>query len=448
MSVAAELRAPDRARPPPSAGAVRAVYRVERRKLSAQPAIRLLALICVLAPFLFAAILKIQTGSPTDTLYGVWVHASGFALSLVVLSFAGSWGVPVVVGIVAGDLFSSEDRYGTWKLVLTRACSRRDLFLGKLLAAGTFSLTLIALTAVASLAAGIVLVGHQPLVSLSGTMMSSGRSLLLVLLAWLLTVPPALALAALAVVLSVATRNGIVGVFGPGLAALAMQLLLLVGAGVWAHLLLLGFAFTTWPALFTAHPFYGPLIAGVLVSVAWAAAAVAAAWAIVRRRDFAGAPVARRRGWRPAGRVALALTAVIVLFALAGGWGPAGVTADRLKGSLIPAFNNLTVLQQLALGRPVAPGARLNIVLPTCSRRGSAPRGPGDWVCTVNVIIPAQGSLPPQPTAVTYDVSVQSNGCYKAQSPPAFIGQQTMRDAAGHSVINPLYTIYGCFNVL
>src|SRR5205807_2131820 len=61
------------------------VFRVERRKLSSQLAIRLLALVCVVGPFLFAAILRAQSGSPADALYGVWVHSSGFALSLVVL---------------------------------------------------------------------------------------------------------------------------------------------------------------------------------------------------------------------------------------------------------------------------------------------------------------------------------------------------------------------------
>src|SRR5437763_6979048 len=83
-----------------------------------------------------------------------------------------------------------------------------------------------------------------------------------------------------------------------------------------------------------------------------------------------------------------------------------------------------------------------------CSRRGSTPRGPGDWVCTMNVFIPQPGAVPFQQTPVTYDVSVQSDGCYKAQSPPASIGQQLMRDADGHNVVNPLYTIYGCFNTM
>ena len=37
--------------------------------------------------------------------------------------------------MVAGDIFSSEDHFGTWKTILTRSCSRGQLFAGKFLAA-------------------------------------------------------------------------------------------------------------------------------------------------------------------------------------------------------------------------------------------------------------------------------------------------------------------------
>ncbi|HUZ29271.1 MAG TPA: ABC transporter permease [Solirubrobacteraceae bacterium] len=431
-----------------SRAGVRSVYAVEVRKLSSQLAIRLLALVCLLAPFLFGAILKVQSGSPTDTLYGVWVHSSGFALSLVMLAFAGSWGLPLVAAIVSGDLFSAEDRYGTWKLVLTRSATRGEVFAGKLLAAATFTLALAGLAAVASLVAGAALVGPHALVSLSGSQFSAGKVLLLVAVSWLLCLLPTLAFASLAILLSIASRNGIVGVVGPALAALAMQLLLLVGSGIWAHMLLVSSAFTTWRALFTDHPYYGQLAIGVAVSLAWIGACTAASWLILRKRDFAGTPVVRRQGWAVPLRAAVAISAVIALFAVAGNWGPAGATPTRLKASFIPAFSNLTILQQQELGRNVPPGAKLNFALPSCSRRGSTPNGPGDWVCTINVLIPTPGSLPPQPTPVSYDISVQWDGCYKAQSPPAFIGQQLMRDAGGAQLVNPLYTIYGCFNTL
>jgi ABC-2 type transport system permease protein len=101
-----------------------------------------LALVCLVGPFAFAAVLKLQTGSPADTLLGVWVHSSGLAISLVILGFAGSWGFPLVAGVLAGDMFSAEDRYGTWKTVLTRSRTRREVFAGKLLAAMTFSVAL------------------------------------------------------------------------------------------------------------------------------------------------------------------------------------------------------------------------------------------------------------------------------------------------------------------
>ncbi len=426
---------------------VRHVYRTETRKLSSQLAIRLVALVCLLGPFVFAGILKVQSGSPTDTLYGVWVHSTAFAVSLVLLAFAGSWGFPLMAGIVAGDMFSSEDRYGTWKMVLTRSCTRGELFAGKLLAAMTFTLGLVGLTALASVLAGVVFVGGHSLVSLSGGVFSPSHALALVLVSWALCALPTLAFMSLAVLFSIATRNGIMGVIGPGLCALAMQLLLLVGSGIWAHMLLLSSAFSTWHALFTGHLYWGPLIVGVIVSMAWTVVCLGLAWHLMRRRDFAGTPVSRRQGWTTPVAVAVALAAVVALLAVAGDWGPVGVTAKRLQGSLTPTFNRLTLLQQQQLGRGVPAGAKLNVI-PYCSRRGSKPRGPGDWACTMDVFIPQAGPVPFQQTPVTYDVSVQPDGCYKAQSPPAFIGQQLMRDAGGHQVVNPLYTIYGCFDTM
>lgn len=392
-------------------------------------------------------LIKVTNAHPIDTHYGAWVQSSGFALSLFMLPFTVTWAFPVIAGMTAGDTFSSEDRYGTWKLVLTRSCTRAELFAGKVLAAATFTLGLAVLIAVSTVVAGVVLVGPHALVSLSGTQISAGHALLLVTASWLLCLLPALAFASLAMLLSIASRNGIVGVVGPLLVELVMQVLLLVGSGVWAHMLLFSSALTSWRPLFLDHPYFGQLAIGIVVSLLWTAGCGWAAWLIMRRRDFAGAPVSRR-GWKAPALGAVGIAAVIALFAVAGNWGPVGVTSARLKASFIPTFNNLTILQQQQLGRSVPPGATLNIALPTCSRRGSGPTGPGDWVCTFQVIIPTPGSLPPQPTTVSYEVSVSSDGCYKAQSPPAFIGSQTMQDANGSQVVNPLYTVYGCFNTL
>lgn len=423
------------------------VYQAEVQKLLAQLATRLLAVVCAFGPLAFAAVLKVQSGTPSDALFGFWVHSSGFAISLVVLGFAGTWGFPLVAGVLAGDMFASEDRHGTWKTILTRSCTREDLFTGKVLAAMTFAAGLLALTALSSLVAGLVLVGDQPLMDLSGVMLSTGRCLALVLVSWLLCLLPLLAYTSLAILFSVATRNGIVGVLGPILVALVTQLLDLIGRGVWIHLLLIGSAFDGWHGLLTTHRFYGPLVVSSIVSLIWIGACLSASWLILKRRDFLGTSQARRSGWLTAVRVVVLTAVLITALAVAANLGPVGVTAARLRSAIGPEFNNVTLLQQQLIGRTVPAGARFAIV-PSCNRHALAAEGPGDWTCNLSVYLPRPGAVPYQLSVVDYDVSVQSNGCYKAQSPPAFVGGQTMRDARGESVANPLFVVYGCFNPL
>ncbi len=421
-------------------------YRAELRKLRAQLSTRALALVCGLGPLAFGAILSQQNGVPADTLLGVWVHSSGYAVSFVVLGFGGYLGFPVLAGALAGDLFAGEDRHGTWKTILPRARRRADVFAAKVLAAATLALTLLALLALSSLIAGLLLTGDQPLVGLGGNLLSSGECLWLAVASWLLSVPPVLAFTSLAILLSVATRNGIVGVLGTVVLALAMELLELVGSGTWVHTLLLASAFGDWHGLLVSPRFYGPLIVGNFVCLAWAIACLSAAWLILRRRDFAGAPLARRPGWVLPLRAVLGSAALIVVLGVATSLGPASVTQARLQASISSAFERLTMLQQRELERRIPAGARLKLRT-SCRRHSGESAGPGDdWTCTLTVLNALPGFEPFLLTPVTYDVSAKSDGCYKADAPPSFVGQQTMSAAHGRSMVNPLYVIYGCFD--
>jgi ABC-2 type transport system permease protein len=426
---------------------VRNAYETELYKLMSQLTTRILFLVCAIGPLAFAAILKVQSGTPSDALFGVWVHSSGFAISLVILGFAGSWGFPIVAGVLAGDLFSSEDRHGTWKTILTRSCTREDVFAGKLLAAGTFAVGLMLILATMSLVAGIALVGPHALVNLSGVLTSPGRMLALTIVSWLLCILPLLAYTSLAVLFSVATRNGILGVLGPLLVALVTQLLDLIGKGVIVHELLIGSAFDGWHGLFTSHPFFGQVLVGSLVSLIWIVACLAASWRIMRRRDFLAGVSGRGPSWTAPIKVVAVSIVVIALLALGCSVGPTGVTAYRVAYAMGREFNNVTLLQQQLIGRRVPANARLDIE-PNCNRRASKAVGPGDWNCTVYVYLPETNAVPYQLTSVEYDVSVQYNGCYKAQSPPAFLGGPTMLAAGGRNVTNPLFIVYGCFNIL
>ena len=369
----------------------------------------------------------------------------GFAVSLVILGFAGTWGVPIIAGALAGDLFASEDRYGTWKTVLTRSCTREDVFVGKVLAVGTLVTAMTLTLAASSLVAGAVLIGLHPLVNLSGELTSTGRMLALTLVSWIYCLLPVFAYTSVAILISVTTRNGILGVLGPLMLALVTQLLDLIGKGVIVHTLLIGSGFDGWHGLFVAHPFFGPMLVSALVCLTWITVCLGISWRVLRRRDFL---TAHRRcelvGADPCGRRDCGgdrSPGADLQRRSRGRW-----TARGFRRRSAQTFNNVTLLQQALIGRYAPPGARLRVE-PHCNKRGSAPGGPGDYLCNVYVYLPQPKSVPYQRTNVEYDVSVQYNGCWKASSPPAFIGSQAMTDAAGKRVANPLFVVYGCFNV-
>jgi ABC-2 type transport system permease protein len=173
-----------------SARGVLEVARVECVKLRAQLRVRIVFAACLAGPLAFAAAMRIQNNLPEDTLFGRGVKESGFATPLVVLGFAALWAFPVFASIVGGDLFSAEDRYKTWATILTRSRSRAEVFAGKALTALAFSTLALAVLAVGSVAAGVFVIGHQPLVDLSGLLLPPWQALGRVSLAWLSVLPP------------------------------------------------------------------------------------------------------------------------------------------------------------------------------------------------------------------------------------------------------------------
>lgn len=124
------------------------------------------------------------------------------------------------------------------------------------------------------------------------------------------------------------------------------------------------------------------------------------------------------------------------------GCGPVDVTRARLQNDLGPTFENMYVLQQRLLGNGnVNPPAATGVA--RCSKGGpSVPdRGPGDWLCQVRWPGP-DGIVRP----LGYDVRVQPTGCYTAQGPASFVGQQLITTQGGGRVTNPLFEFDGCFD--
>jgi ABC-2 type transport system permease protein len=270
-----------------TARAIGAVWCVEWQKLNAQRTPRAVLFTAIAAPFMFVVAIRLQAALPEDTLFGRGVRDSGFAVPLVVLGFAALWATPIVSSIVGGDIFSAEDRYGTWPSILTRSCTKTEVFVAKLLTAFAFSTLAIFALGASSMAAGLVGVGAQPLVDLSGRLLAPVAASRLVVLSWASVLPVAWGFTALAVLCSIGSRSSVVGVGVPVVAALAMQLGSYVDGSETARRLLLTAGFDAWHGFVVEPRYVGAFRAGVIVSGAYLVVCSAVAYRLFMGRDAA-----------------------------------------------------------------------------------------------------------------------------------------------------------------
>jgi len=400
------------ARPVP----VSRVYRFELVKLVAQWRIRLLVLACWIAPALFVAAVSQQSSLPVDTLFGRRMHATGWAGPLVMLGFAGTWALPLLTSVVAGDVFASEDRLGTWRHLLVAVRSPRRIFVAKALASITVILLLVIGLAASSVVGGVVAVGNQPLVGLDGHLLTSADAAGRVLLAWFCVLAPTLALAAIGLLGSVALGRSPMGLLLPALVALALQLAQMLPLPVPVRLALPSYAFIAWNGLFTSPAQVGPLLIGIVVSLAWAGTAAAFAYLLFVRRDFTNLNYhgsARRTvaaGVLPL--VGLVVVTIAVLAAATGTVTGSGIEQDKMQRSVATAFAHLYRLQTKQLNRPDVTEAQLDTTA-TCNKGGGllAADGPGnDWRCVVSWHLPNVQAV----GSAIYQLDVAADGRYAA----------------------------------
>jgi ABC-2 type transport system permease protein len=262
--------------------------RWELAKLAAQARVRYTLLGALVAPPLIVLVTAAQQQPPKDTIYGRQVHTSGYAMPLLILAFCAQWVFPLLTALVAGDIFASEDQHGTWKTILTRSVSRGQVFWAKTVAATAFAVTALVLLGASTIVSSLLLIGTQPLTGLNGQLIASGTALKLVAACWASVLPALIGFTALAILLSVLTRNPAAGVAVPVVLSLLMQLAGTLGGIDLARKFLLTTPMEAWPGLLTEHRFYGPLTTGVAVSAGWTAVCLALAYFSLRRRDITG----------------------------------------------------------------------------------------------------------------------------------------------------------------
>ncbi|CAM5743781.1 putative Collagen alpha-1(XXVII) chain [Streptomyces afghaniensis 772] len=425
-------------------------YRFELVKLVSQWRIRLLVLACWIAPAFFVAGVSLQSTLPSDTLFGRWMHATGWAGPLVMLGFAGTWALPLLTSVVAGDVFASEDRLGTWRHLLVAVRSPGRIFAAKALAGLTVILLLVAGLACSSAAGGVVAVGSRPLVGLDGQLLAPGDAAGRVVLAWACALAPTLALAAIGLLGSVALGRSPMGLLLPALVALAMQVAQMLPLPVAVRLALPGYAFISWNGLFTSPAQAGPLLIGVVVSLVWAVLATALAHLLLLRRDFTNPAYdgAGRRAFTLGLLPLAALTALTVaVIAVATPSMGSGIRQDKVQRSVATAFAHLYRLQTRQLHRPAVTEARLRATAACTKSDGQgAQEGAGnDWRCVVTWHLP---DVAVAGTAV-YQLDVASDGRFVADGdgPKEVNGYFLVRTPTGDAP-NPLWQFDGNVELL
>ena len=425
-------------------------YRFELAKLCSTWRIRLVLIVCWIAPGGFVAVVSQQSSLPTDTVFGRWMVATGWAGSLVVLAFACSWALPLLVSLVAGDVFAAEDRLGTWRHLLIAVRSPRRIFVSKALASLTVIVVMVLGLAVSSMVGGLAAVGHHPLVGLDGHVLPAADAARTVVIAWLCVLAPTLAFAAVGLLGSVVLGRSPMGLLVPAVLALAMDLVLMLPVPVVVRLALPSNAFLAWRGLFTDPAQTGPLIVGIVVSLAWAAVATTLAYLLFLRRDFTDL------AYDGAGRQALTLAVlplaalVAVTVAVVAVITPArgsGIEKDKLDASLATAFAHLYRVQTDELHRPAVTEAQL-AASADCDKGGSLVEDHGagnDWRCVVSWHLPGASAV----GSALYQLDVTADGRYVADGdgPKEVNGNFWVHTPRGDAP-NPLWQLDGSVDLL
>ncbi|WP_323096662.1 ABC transporter permease [Intrasporangium sp. YIM S08009] len=435
----------------PRPAALFETYRFELRKTLSLWRIRLVLVAALIGPGVLVAVMGNQTSLPADTVFGRWMGTSGWAGPLVVLDAACSYGLPLLTSLVAGDAFAAEDRIGTWRHLLMAVRSPRRIFAAKALASLTVIWLVVLLLAVSSVAGGLLGVGNHPLIGLDGSVLEPAAAARCVALAWLLVLVPTAAFAALGLLGSVVLGRSPMGLLVPAVVASVMALAQLLPLPVAVRMALPTQAFVAWRGLFTEPPQAGPLVLGLVVSLAWAALATAVALRLFLRRDFtdlAHDGSGRRAALAIAPLVGLTVvTGLVVAVAAPGGGTGSGIERPKLEASLATSFAHLYRLQAEELHRAAVTEAQL-ATSASCDKGGSRHEdtGPGaDWRCVVTWHLPGASAVG---TAI-YQLDVTADGRYVADGdgPKEVNGSFTVRSSRGDAP-NPLWQLDGTVDLL
>jgi len=264
------------------------VYRWELRKLITLKRTYIGLFAAIGVPLAFTISLALRNGRPNDVPFGAYVHQSGLAIPLVLLTFASAFLLPLITALVAGDIVASEDHNGTLKTILTRSLQRGQVFFGKVLAALTYTLVSMVLLGGVAIIAGAMVSGFNSLTTLSGTTVSAGQALVLVLASFGVYLIPLFTVALIGVMLSVVTRNSAAAVVGTLVAVLLVELIGILPGLESLQPYLLTRQFDAWQGLLRQPIDWSPITHATWVCALYCVPALIVGYLVFLRRDVAG----------------------------------------------------------------------------------------------------------------------------------------------------------------
>jgi ABC-2 type transport system permease protein len=267
--------------------AVGRIYEWEILKLLAQKRTYFGLISAILVPIVFVVVLVLKSGGPNDVPLGRYIRETGLAVPFVVLFFMSIWGLPLITSLVAGDIVAAESHNDTLKTILTRSRDRGQIFAGKVLATLTYTFVAVFAMGLVGLIAGSLAWGFHPLTSLSGTKVSAGHGLGLLVGSMAVYFLPLAGIAAFGLMLSTLSRNSAASVVGSLMFALLMQLLGVLPGTESIRPYLLGTQFEAWHGFLRTPADWAPVIRALWVCALYIGIPVAAAYLVFLRRDVA-----------------------------------------------------------------------------------------------------------------------------------------------------------------
>ena len=232
-----------------------------------------------------AALEKPRPPDPGDPPFVTHVSANGLLVALSALYALASFLLPIVAAMGGASSVASEAESGTLKTWLTRPVGRTAVLLTKWVSATLYALVGAALVGLVSLAAGAVVFGLHPFVTLSGTTLSVPHALGLIATAYLLVVAGAVCSLTVALFISTLTDSSLTA----AMIAIAVFTVLTVLNVFSTFDFMKPYTYSTFRLAFVdlfRSPVYWPPIRDALLDYGVTVGALLlAAWAVFGRKD-------------------------------------------------------------------------------------------------------------------------------------------------------------------